>query len=224
MGKIYTKSFKKSIKKKSTDAKQNVKLATLSRKVNALSEYKYTRTSQTAVIFSNTAPYTQLLNGMVTGDDKYSRSGVRLECRNIDILLTLYNSNNTFTNDNFIRVVLLREKPNLGSTVLSLTSLFDTTTPTHMTPFNMNTRDFKKRFTILYNRVVNTWNGSNLAQITVNIKKRVKFIVDYSRSNVGTGADIDTNAIYLCVISDKVAGSPSTLSLKYDGLITYLDA
>ncbi len=157
----------------------------------------------------NTSPYSQLINGLSQGTSKSTRGGARVHFKTLSMNLYLYNSVNTFSNDNAVRVIIVREKPALGAT-LSLQSLFGVSTPSTWSTYEQIVRDNKARFVVHHDEIVNLWSNVDFLQRSLRIRIPLNFSTDYSRGNAGDYTDIDTNALWLLLITDK-----STVSITY---------
>lgn len=212
--------------KQSVDKQQDDKIKQLQRKVASVAravERKvlngtFTTTPQNLL---NTTPYQQLINGLSQGTSKSTRTGARVHFLSLNMNLYLYNSTNTFSNDNAVRIILVREKPALGAS-LSLQSLFGTSTPSTWSTYEQIVRDNKPRFTILYDQIVNLWSNIDFLQRSVRIKMPLNFTTDYSRGNAGDYTDIDTNSLWLLFVTDK--GTVSVTYVKGEWDLEYEDA
>lgn len=207
---------------KPIDRVQNVQIDTLKKKVNKLenaTETKYIDIPLNgAVAITNAVPLTYLMNGLVKGDDINQRNGNSAYMKYITLNINLYTSNNAFHNGNSVRIMLVKEKPCLG-TALSLTSLFGTTTPYPWTTFENIQRDWKKRFKIFYDRIFSvdgiTW------QRDIRIRKKLNFTSNYARGNAGTVADIDTNSLALLILTDN--STANNHWIRFEAQIQYED-
>lgn len=217
------KNAKKNVKQ-SKDMKQDKEIKTLKKKVNIINrsiEDKYINSSVTGTALAVSLPYTTCLNTLSQGTSLTSRLGNETHFKMLRMKLYFYNTVNTFSNDNIFRILLIREKPQLGSAI-SLNSLFGSATPNTWSLFENTNRDFKNRFFILHDSTHNLWDNRNFLQKQITINKKLNFNTNYARGNAGTVADIDTNGLHLVVISAKVATTIKYFSYEYE--LTFEDA
>ncbi len=167
----------------------------------------------TAQTVTQSTPFTLLLNGLQNGAARNQRIGQRATFGTLDMNIRLMTGTNSFSNAQSTRVMIVREKPCLG-TALSLESLLDAAAPYTHYVYNYKDRDFTTRFFVIYDEVFSLDGVSPFAQ-TLRIKKSLNFTSNYARGDTGTVTDIDTNSLYLVVITDWTSASTPP-SFVYD--------
>lgn len=172
------------------------------------------------------APFIQLLNGIAEGADETTRIGDLLRIVGLEMNIHFFNNNATILTPSAVRVLLVQEKTALGSAV-AMAQLFNSATPSPWDVRNVTTRD-NSRYIIHHDQtfslgpsVVATANatppinysGAIPNELQLNIDKKLNFVTDYSRGNSGTITDIDTNSLYLVILSDA---TPATQQVNVD--------
>lgn len=232
----FTKSYKKkyygkkrtNTKRAYTNKKQTKAIASLQNQIDKFKpELKYVATGPINVTISNSAPSVSLLNGLTKGTDQTNnRIGdqVRMSFVNLRINLrmdplTIIPSTTPAAYS--CRILIVKEKTTLGSTI-SLTQFFNTATPYTYSQRNVSTRD-PKRFKTYYDKVFMVGNyGGNKEEINIKINKRLGFKTDYSRNNTGTVSDIDTNGLFLIVLTNYTGATG--INFSADQLTGFYDA
>lgn len=174
-------------------------------------EYKhkdpFSQSDQTVTSGSNRL----LLNGLTKGDDINHREARQIRMKSVQLALNLeQDSASTFTR---YKVVLLLDRfPN--HTTFSATDVWDSTAI-----LSMRNRDNRRRFWIL-----KEWTG-NLVKTDNTVKKQIKFYrrfdikTIYNDADNGTIADIESNALFLYMITDDVNG----MNVETSARITWID-
>lgn len=220
--KIYSKRY--TAKPKTKDKQQDKQISKLKKKVSLITKQIEDKYIGNVILNQNiiqTAPYTYCLNVLQQGTSLTTRLGNEVYMKYLRLKMYLYNTANAFSYDNMIRIVIVREVPQLGSAI-SLNSLFGVANPYPYTLYENQNRDFKHRFKIVYDRTYNLWDNNNLFQRVITINKKLGFTTNYARGNAGTVADIDTNGLHLVVFSQK--GTVGVTYITYEYEITFEDA
>jgi len=226
MGKSSKKYTKSKRTTKKAAPKTKAKLDTEIKKVvKGMAETKYNMTNaviNTTNITSST-PITQLLNGVAQGVTDVTRIGSTIDAKSIDIRLQFYNAFAFTATSNFctlVRVMLVREKPALGSPI-QLASLMAMPTAIPVSPLNYSARAIKDRYYILYDKCFTVGNQNvNNGQVFVHIKN-LKFKTYYR----GVGAafsDIDQNNLSLLIFTDN--GQTNALNMNLGYVFEYVDS
>lgn len=168
---------------------------------NLLPKCKFFAIGQANV--TTASPIQYLVNGMLQGVDNGARIGDEVKFLEIDMILKLWTTSsamdNSTTQSRAMRVILVREKPCLG-VALSFGSLFDTSNPPTYSLYNHVDRDFKNRFYILFDKTY-IIDGLNFEK-NIAFSKKLRFKSSYARGQAGDITDIDTNSLYLVVLTD----------------------
>lgn len=115
-----------------------------------------------------------------------------------------------------VRVLLVKEKTALGS-ALSLTQFFiDTPNPYTYSLRNYTSRD-SRRFKCYYDRTFRIGVGDNTKDQVLNVEiyKKLNFMTNFSRNNLGTVQDIDTNSLSLICITNNTTASALNINWEY---------
>lgn len=152
------------------------------------------------------APFVQLLNGLVKGDDRSSRHGDKAVMKYMECNIFLGCGSIALSTAVNVRVMIVREKP-ANQTTINLTNLLDDINPKSWYLQNKKGVD-PKRFTIYYDKNFDMSGTSPFTRV-IRIRRRLGFVTNYSKGNVGTITDIDTNSFYLIATTDwNGANSP----------------
>jgi len=126
---------------------------------------------------TSSTPITQLLNGVAQGVTDVTRIGSTIDAKSIDIRLQFYNAFAFTATSNFctlVRVMLVREKPALGSPI-QLASLMAMPTAIPVSPLNYSARAIKDRYYILYDKCFTVGNQNvNNGQVFCAYQKEFK--------------------------------------------------
>lgn len=199
-----TKYAKKPMAKNAKDLDQDKRISRINKR---LTKFASTTTEQglleTRIITVTpiySLPLIYPLNIMPKGSGNSERNGDTAYMRYLEMRFQIRCNNSSFFENQAIRVMIVREKTCLGST-LSLTSFLDTNTPYTFDLPNKQDVD-PKRYKIYYDR---TFDASGQTQFTrnVSIRRKLGFKTNYSRGNAGDITDIDTNGLFLILISDN---------------------
>lgn len=212
-------------------------------KVNSSRFDSYNGTTATTTLAINN-PHVSLVNGLTKGTGFNVRTGDTVKATSIRIKGTIYVTSvaNRAGIDSKVRIMLVDYKKPRGATMSLI--LNNTLSPgvsplftgTGTSPQIWQAPDWGlyshawENFKILYDRVFNlrthtTWyDGTNPQslnpEITFNIVRKLGTVVDYTRGNAGTVADIESHAYYIIVFCDTT----TTLTLAYDSRFYFKDA
>jgi len=215
-------------KRRNTTAKKSLvkKVNWLVRKekmeVNNLKHY-YFGTTLLSSTFNFANPFIGCINALAEGNAGVNdRNGSKCKWNTMSMNLNFFRTTLTAADTASYRVLIVREKTSLGSNV-ALAQLFNSATPNVIDVFNVNNRD-KRRFHVYYDKtfllgpnvtvqsgIVNPTNFNNgpPPQKIIRIRKKLRFLTDYSRGNAGTVADIDTNGLFLVIITNNSVSNTS---------------
>lgn len=140
-----------------------------------------------------------LLNGLRKGDNSYNREGDEVLMRSVKFNFNTIAADST----NLMRVMLIIDHEPQGVT-LTMGEVLDMVTITYP-PYAFRKMDYKKRFTVLFDKSVRLNTVADLNQFfkvnqVLNLKTQFK-----TASDTGNISDISRNALYLCVGSDSAA-------------------
>lgn len=207
-------------------SKQEKEIKTIKRKLRTIDspELKFiTNSNQTfSTNFTNASPLAPiLLNGCARNTGDNARIGDRVYFKNIELNLQLIgNKNSGATYNTYVRVLVFVDK-NPRGTATNITSLFGVTTPPVMSIYNIQSVDWHKRYRVLYDGYIKlvpasyASTGPMVSNQVVRIKRRLGFQTDYSLGTAGTIADIDTNSIHICALTDDSSASDITFTGSY---------
>lgn len=177
-------------------------------------KYVYQPDTQLASSIVNATPFIQLLNGIPQGtSETNNRIGDLCRMHSLKLRMMLLRAVTTLQNTYTFRVLIVKEYTALGSAI-GMSQLFNSATPSPRDTYNITTRN-QKRFKIYFDKtyimgphvssVATTAlnNQANTDLRVININKKFRFVTDYSRNNNGNVSDIDTNSLYLIIITDS---------------------
>lgn len=213
----YQKKYKKNYKKKgycstasrignyATTGSKVIKLASdvyrLKQLINV--EFKFKDTALNSTV--NNAGSLMLLNGLTQGDTVQSREGVSI--RNKSLLLNGYCTLNASASQSMVRrIIFINRQPQGAASGLS--NVLDTTIIEAVNaPRNLNNRS---DIVILRDdKIMLSSTGNQIAKFP-DCYKEINMHTYYSdQSNVGTIADIRTNALYVLYVSNTTANHPA---------------
>lgn len=215
-------------KKRTTTAKKSLvkKVNWLVRKekmeVNNLKHYWFGTTLLSST-FNFANPFVGLINGLAEGNAGVNdRNGVKCKWNTMSMNLNFFRTTTTAAETHAYRVLIVREKTTLGSNI-ALAQLFNSATPNVIDVFNVNNRD-KRRFHVYYDKtfylgpsvttqggIVNPthFNTGPSPVKVLRIRKKLRFLTDYSRGNTGGVSDIDTNGLFLIIMTNNAVSNTS---------------
>jgi len=125
-----------------------------------------------------------------------------------------------------VRFIAFIDKQSNGASPVMADIFADVTVASANVESPLNPNTFPKRFRLLTDKFFPLSIGGATAdipnQVAFSWKKNLNSIVQYSASNVGTIADIQSGALYLICISSQ-AGAPQPIYNGYS-MIRYEDA
>lgn len=199
-----TKNAKKPMAKNAKDLDQDKRIARINKRLTKFAdttrEVGLVETRILTVTPLYSIPLLYLLNGMAKGPGLSERTGDTAYMKYIEMKFQLRCNNSAFFENQAIRVMLVREKTALSATI-SLTSFMDTNTPYTFDLPNKKDVD-PNRYKIYYDK---TFDMSGQSPFTKNmiIRRKLGFKTNYSRGDTGLVTDIDTNSLFLILISDN---------------------
>lgn len=214
----YSKRYKKRSNKPRAYRRKSNAVGQLAKRVSKLSmlvkpEFKYI-SAVASVTPSSTVPTQALLNGMASGDGVGQREGRQIFIKSVQGLIHVnINASATHTH---VRYALLIDKAPAGAT-FSTGALYDVSMAGYVDSFR--NLDYRRKFIILK-------EGNFQLDALGPREKIIKFYhklnlrVQYDDSDAGSIADIQTNALYLMLMSDEATNTPTCI---YNMRIRYLD-
>lgn len=175
---------------------------------------------------TNVNPLNQCLNIMNQGTNEVNnRIGAKANFHFVNIKMRIAIVPGTWpaTQGGDVRILLVKEKTTLGS-LISLTQYFiDSTGPYTYSQRNYSDRD-SNRFHCYYDKTFKIGVGDNTKDqlFHVNIYKKLNFSTNYSRNNLGTVQDIDTNGLSIIVITNQTTSS--ALNVNWEYVMGFTDA
>ncbi len=161
-------------------------------------EIHYLDTVQTAVNITSTTTFV-LLNGMQTGDTSITRTGQSIKMDGLDFRWYV-TGNVTAVQVAFRLLVVVDKQPN--NAIFAIGSLLNTATV--VSPYTVGGQS---RFVVLYDQTYSlTTAGPLAANACVRIAANQH--VEYNTANAGDITDINTNSLYLLMISDQAVNVP----------------
>jgi len=168
---------------------------------------------------SITAPFVQLLNGVAQGTSENTRIGRLTKNHWLDIDFSVNVGAAAVTD--VVRFYIVVETTALGSALAPAQFFVDAT---NFSPYSQRDRTNRNasRYCVLYDSKPFVLGGLSVAsgqtapvvtgagqpaERTFSMHLPLNFSTDYSRGNAGTVADIDTNSLYLLVVTDTSTGS-----------------
>jgi hypothetical protein len=161
------------------------------------------------------APFLFLLNGVGQGTSENTRIGRLCRHKWLDLDLTIENTGTVLGVDVF-RVYIIVETTALGS-ALAPAQFFVDNAAWYPTSQRDRTNRNASRYMVLYDSkpmgvgvnpsasglVAPSWTGYEALHKSISMHLPLNFDTDYSRGNSGTISDIDTNSMYLLIVSDN---------------------
>lgn len=185
-------------------------------------KYVYYQTQVMTSNLSSTTPHIRLLNGLIRGNDEVNhRIGDKCKFHRLTMNLTIVNSAALAYPEQFVRVLIIREKTALGSAI-GLSQYFNASFPEVYDLRNIDTRN-DKRFVTYYDKMYRLGNrttstastlhiNSGSPQLSIRINKKMSFETNYARANTGAIDDIDTNSLYLVIITSNPTSNIITVN------------
>lgn len=217
----FTKKRNFTKRRKSPKTPKNIlakKVAKIERSMVPNPKYIYSADATLTSSLTNAAPLVTLLNGFATGDTELTRTGDKAKLKYLHLNVKI---NRVLTSAETVRecrLLIVREKSTLGSDI-AVTQLFNSSTPSVYDTFNVSTRD-SDRFHVYYDKIFSLGpyvystattavynNGGISPTRTFKIVKKLNFVTDYSRGEGGTVTDIDTNGLFMILITSQTNAS-----------------
>jgi hypothetical protein len=193
--------------------------------------HKYINSVYGAISLNPTfsAPGLFLLNGVAQGTSENTRVGRLARLKWLDIDMYIENTAAAVANGiSELRVYIVAETTCLGS-ALSPSQFFVDNTIFSSTSQRDRTNRNASRYVVLFDSKIFTlgqypfssglsnvaWTGGAPLSKHFNLHIPLNFSTDYSRGNSGTVSDIDTNSLYLMVVTDDGTSGHSSLTGGY---------
>lgn len=176
------------------------------KKLNANEELKHDDTIFTANVLTTAGTFT-LLNTVLKGDDDDTRDGNEIQATSIQARFS-HVSGIAGAGGSLFRMILFWDQQANG-VAPTIVQLLDTTimTVALYAPYN---RDNQKRFKILKDRTFFVDPGNTQVSQSIQMfKKKLSRKVKYNDGVAGTIADINTNSLYILMLSTAVANGPT---------------
>lgn len=159
------------------------------------------KAKDTADSFSiSTTMQLTLLNGLKKGDDINTRDGRQVRFKSVWIKMCFAMS--TAATDTFVRIILFIDKQPNSVTINPVDILQEQTVESG------KQLDSRKRIVILVDRVIVLQQANRTSQF-VNIYKNIDMKTVYDASDVGSIADISTNALFIALLSNELTNQPT---------------
>lgn len=178
-------------------------------------EYKQSNAGTSAAI-SSTGSIT-VVNHAAQGDDHTERTGRSIRC--MDFYMRLTAASHASATHTFVRSIVFRDKSGNGS-VPAVGDVLNTAD--HLSMLNTN---FGKRFTVIADETISiegsAAGGGDVAKFyKVYRNLRGDTHVEFNTGTAGTGADINTGAMYHLLISDQATNTPT---VDWISRVKYID-
>lgn len=181
------------------------------------------------------------LNPMVQGVGIGQRISDKITMLEYEIALYL-ESQDDLGYEQYVRYLILMCKNPHGNAP-SMKEIFNAYFPYTNTVYNYSTVNFKRDYHVYIDKKVRLSSGrykedqqgptgtdadfyfpnqSSHRAYQCHHKIKLNAVTDYSLGTAGTYADIDTNALYLCIFTD--ASSPDTMAFDYSDNLFYYDS
>lgn len=176
-------------------------------------EFKWKDTASTITL--NTTYSTILLNGLVQGTDAGNRIGRSIKVKSLELSF-LVSRNIADTAQHSVRIMLVLDKEP-KATIISASDVLTDTSYYINSPRNLNN---KNQYVILKDwKLPLPANGGTEVFIR-DYYRKFDLHTTYNNGNLGGITDIESNALYLIMVSDATANLPS---ITYFNRIRYLD-
>ncbi len=142
-----------------------------------------------------------LLNATIAGDDFNNRDGRQIRFKSIQYAVNVIQDPTAVSTITRIMIVLDKQ-PN--AILMVLTDLL-TSAANNLDFRNLDNR---KRFVILSDKIVTQSDTANTVD-RVQLYKQLDFHTVYDDSNAGNITDIETNALYMVIISSEATNAPT---------------
>lgn len=150
---------------------------------------------------ANTTGTLALLNGMQLGTDVDDRVGRSIRIKSVQ--LNLINTQNASASNSIVRYLLVIDKQPSGATP-NFSDILATAGNLWSSMRNLNNR---KRFVILKDQFITMNSGTNNEIGVFEYYKKLDMHTIYNNTSTGTITDIESNALYLCLISNEPTNS-----------------
>lgn len=170
-------------------------------------EFKFLDKDHTGAFFIDSSATNSffLLNGLQTGDTSNDRDGDSVRYKSIQIAGTLFADSVSKVGP--VRIILFIDKSPNGTAPTVSNLLASSASVTNLySPRNL---DYKKRFVILSDQLLNPSYGNDTECLPFKIYKKINMHTVYGLGNTGLIGDISSNALYLVLLSQESTNRPS---------------
>jgi len=208
-------------------AKVKKAVTTLKRSIiPGANKYIYYPPANITTSLTQGVPLIFTINAVASGTTEVYRIGDKVRYLNLEMRLHIYRVLASIGYTQSVRVLLVREKTCLGSTI-ALAQYFNSSTPAVSDVKNYTSRD-PSRFVTLYDKVIQlaplvvstagvlTSSAGTTAIKDVVIKKKLNFITTYQRSDTGAVGDIELNSLNLIIITNNTVTSDISVQCSYN--------
>lgn len=143
------------------------------------------------------------------GTGRAGRIGVSIRLMSLQYCIKI--TQHASATDTAVRVICYLDKQNNGA-VSSVTDLLVTESTT-----SLKNNLSERRFWIISDRLVDL-SANAYTEKTIKYYKRFNIITKFNAGTAGTATDIDTNSLYILLISDEATNTPTVVGsarLKY---------
>lgn len=168
-----------------------------------------------AVTCTQALPHTNLLNGISRGTTVQSRIADEVYFTKLHIQGTLNSAV-----QNWIRMLVVLDKEANGA-ALALGDLFGSSTPSTLALYNVNNRDIKRRFKVLYDKTLDPLHTTNEYSTKFEIDLPLNFYTSYKLGTAGNIADISTMSMYFIILTNVITAS--NLIVNYEAMVSFSD-
>jgi len=230
---MYRRKSRRATGRKSLVKKVNWLVRKEKKEVNqSKSIYFQANTYSTTLTYSS--PMVTFLNPLIKGTGHLGeRIGDMAKFSYLTLNVNIHRTTLSAVEPRLYRVLVIKETSSLGS-MLSLSGYFNSATPYVIDVKNVSNRD-KRRYQTYYDRTFLVGPNANVTggianpvhlnstgspDISIRIRKKLSFTTSYARGNSGGISDVDTNGLFLVVITDnQVANTSVDLAM----ILTYND-
>lgn len=144
-----------------------------------------------------------LINGVSRGDDYDDRDGRQIKVKSIQCSWNVIR-NASATADQMVRIIVFiwRSPDGVAPTI------DDVLQPGATAMVRIRSLNDRKNTRILYDKVVNLSTG-NMTNVVLRYYKKIDLTTIFNENTAGNIGDIDTNAIYVAIVSSDNTNQPS---------------
>lgn len=144
-----------------------------------------------------------LINGVSRGDDYDDRDGRQIKVKSIQCSFNVVR-NASATVDQMVRIIVFIWRSPDGTAP----TIDDVLEPGATAMVRLRSLNDRKNTRILYDKVVNLSTG-NMTNVVLRYYKRIELTTIFNENTAGNIGDIDTNAIYVAIVSSDNTNQPT---------------